>query len=308
MYRCKSPILLIGFNRPDYMVETLNSLRKVRPEKIYFAVDGPRHPDEKQKVTDTQECVKLIDWDCEIKTLFREKNLGCKHGVASAIDWVFKEEDFAIIVEDDILARSEFFQMCDMLNAKYAQNDRIYMISGTNYSPDPKHVHSYVYTQNFTIWGWATWKRCWKDYDVHMSGWENQDIQTKIRVNSPSWFQWQYWKRTLNNLNSNYMDTWDIQWVYHCIKNSGMAVTPTTNLVTNIGVDGAHSNTQTDSHYMDTQPLDLKKGGPSDFLVDAYYDRAIVQKKYVKLIILDFMKAPLRPLYKRLMTYFGTKS
>ena len=300
MYKCTSPVLIIGFNRPDYIKQAIDAIRKVSPTKIYFAVDGPRNDAEKSKVEATQDCVNLIDWECEIKTLFREKNLGCKHGVANAIDWIFQEEEFAIIIEDDIVARPEFFQMCDILGKKFATNERIYMISGTNYFPDITHKNSYIYTKNYTIWGWATWRRCWINYDIEMEGWQDAAVRYTIRKNSPSWFQWQYWKRNLNNLRANYMDTWDIQWVYHCIINSGIAVTSTTNLITNIGVDGVHSNVITNSHFMDTQELDLTKGGPSLFLIDPFYDNKIIRAKYIKLIIFDLLKAPLRPLYKKI--------
>ena len=30
-----------------------------------------------------------IDWECEVKVRFQDKNLGCKTAVSSAIDWFF---------------------------------------------------------------------------------------------------------------------------------------------------------------------------------------------------------------------------
>ena len=304
MYKCSSPVLLIGFNRPNYIKKAIEALRKVKPSKLYFAVDGPRSDSEAEKVLQTQECIKLIDWECNINTLFREKNLGCKYGVASAIDWVFQNEDFAIIIEDDIIAMPDFFEMCDLLGKKYRDTENIYMISGTNYNPDVHHQHSYIYTQNYTIWGWATWKRCWQNYDVEMYGWNDQKNRDAIRKCSPSWIQWQYWKRNLNNLSSDYVDTWDIQWVYHCLINSGLAVTATTNLITNIGVDGVHSQEKTISHFMETQPLNHSKGGPEHMIVDPVYDTKIRNTIYRKLIILDFLKKPIRPFYKRIKGLF----
>ena len=50
-----------------------------------------------------------VDWDCEVKTLFRDKNLGCKYAVSSAIDWFFENEEMGIILEDDCLPSQSFF-------------------------------------------------------------------------------------------------------------------------------------------------------------------------------------------------------
>ncbi len=47
-----------------------------------MASDGPRdtHHDEFKKVHKIRDyLINSIDWDCEIKTLFQEKNLGCKY-------------------------------------------------------------------------------------------------------------------------------------------------------------------------------------------------------------------------------------
>ena len=95
-----APILLIGFNRPDFMAAQIAAVREARPLKLYVAVDGPR-PDEAEKCRAVRECVKLVDWPCEVKTLFREKNLGCKYGVSGAISWFFDNEEEGIVLEDD---------------------------------------------------------------------------------------------------------------------------------------------------------------------------------------------------------------
>ena len=35
----------------------------------------------------TIDLVKQVDWDCEVKTLFQKKNLGCGIGPVTAINW-----------------------------------------------------------------------------------------------------------------------------------------------------------------------------------------------------------------------------
>ena len=35
-------------------------------------------------------------------------------------------------------------------------------------------------------------------------------------------------------------DTWDFQWLYACVKNNGLCILPTLNLVSNVGWDASH--------------------------------------------------------------------
>lgn len=37
----------------------------------------------------TRKIVEKVDWDCEVKTLFRDENLGCGLNVSGAINWLF---------------------------------------------------------------------------------------------------------------------------------------------------------------------------------------------------------------------------
>ena len=110
-YQC-APVLLIGFNRPDFMAAQIAAVRAARPARLYVAVDGPRsdRPDEAEKCRAVRECVKLVDWPCEVKTRFLEKNIGCKYGPATAIDWLFENEEMGIILEDDCYPAPGFFR------------------------------------------------------------------------------------------------------------------------------------------------------------------------------------------------------
>jgi hypothetical protein len=49
------------------------------------------------------------DWDCEVKMLFRDTNVGCKIGPSSAIDWFFEHGESGIILEDDCVPHPTFF-------------------------------------------------------------------------------------------------------------------------------------------------------------------------------------------------------
>ena len=73
----EKPILFIIFNRLDYTKIVFERIRKVKPKKIYICSDGARFPEEEAIVQEVRDWVlNSIDWDCEIKTRFSERNLG----------------------------------------------------------------------------------------------------------------------------------------------------------------------------------------------------------------------------------------
>ena len=100
----KTPILFLVFNRPNSTNKVFKKIKEIKPKKLYVACDGPRHNhNEKEIVNQVRDIATNITWDCDLITLFRNQNLGCKNAVSSAIDWFFENEDKGIILEDDCL-------------------------------------------------------------------------------------------------------------------------------------------------------------------------------------------------------------
>jgi hypothetical protein len=90
MKQFEKPLLFIIFKRLDTTKLVFEQIRKVKPLKLYIASDGSRNESEKVRVYQVREFImKNIDWDCEVKTKFRDKNLGVGFGPNDAIDWFF---------------------------------------------------------------------------------------------------------------------------------------------------------------------------------------------------------------------------
>jgi len=112
LYMFDIPILFLVFNRLETTKQVFEMIRKAAPQKLYLASDGPRinHIGEKEKVDVVRNYIlKFIDWNCEVKTLFGEENLGCGKAPAQAITWFFENEEMGIILEDDCLPHIDFF-------------------------------------------------------------------------------------------------------------------------------------------------------------------------------------------------------
>ena len=167
-YEVQSPVLLLIFNRPDTTFRVFQQIRKAKPGKLYIAADGPRNGN----TTDAELCKNArsitgkIDWDCKLETLFNDDNKGCKIAVSTAINWFLDHEEEGIILEDDCLPSDSFFYFCDAMLERYRFDYRISTITGSNLQAGKKWgTACYYFSQFSNIWGWATWKRFWKNYD-----------------------------------------------------------------------------------------------------------------------------------------------
>lgn len=244
--KLKTPILFLIFNRLDATKEVFQAIRKAAPNKLYIASDGPRVnvPEDSLKVAAVREFVNSnIDWDCEVKTLFREKNLGCKLAVSGAINWFFDCEEQGIILEDDCLPSHSFFVFCEELLDKYKNNKEIAIISGNNFNLEKIGEADYYFSKIPQIWGWATWKRTWEIYDLDMSDYnefKSKKMISKIWQSKKIQF---YWLHIFNEVVRGKISTWDYQLTFSCFLNSKLSVCPNVNLVSNIGFDSGATNT-----------------------------------------------------------------
>lgn len=127
-----TPILIILYNRPDKTKIIFENLKKIKPKNLFVAVDGPKHKEEIMVFNKVLDEIN-VDWECCLKTLFREKNLGCKKGVSSAITWMFEHTDKGIILEDDCIPDLSFYPYCEELLERYKENKNIGAISGDNF-------------------------------------------------------------------------------------------------------------------------------------------------------------------------------
>ena len=91
----ETAVLFLVFNRPETTRQVFETIRRARPSRLYVAADGARagRLGEAQCVEEVRRVCTSIDWPCELHTLFRDTNLGCRKAVSEAIDWFFKHEE-----------------------------------------------------------------------------------------------------------------------------------------------------------------------------------------------------------------------
>ena len=232
------PILLIIFKRLDTTKKLLEKIRSIKPNQLFIAADGARLniQNEQYDCDNVRKYVlDSLDWDCEVKTLFRNENLGCGRGVSSAITWFFDSVDCGIILEDDCIPSLSFFSYVEELLMKYKDDKTVWQICGHNtmgMNPQ-KNNSSYSFSAIEACWGWATWKDRWQQFSYDISC-EDKSLLCKNPYFKKK-YRRDYWFPLFNTMNSQTKDIWDYQWTYRILMNKGFCAIPAYNLIENIG-------------------------------------------------------------------------
>lgn len=284
----QTPILFLIFNRPDCTEKVFETIRSIKPQKLFVAADGPRIGNS----LDLDLCKKArlvstkIDWDCELNILFRDSNLGCGKSVSEAITWFFDHVEEGIILEDDCLPDPTFFLFCDRMLNRYRHNEKIKHIGGNNFQFGINRGDGdYYYSKLSHIWGWATWRRAWKNYEFNLAtakpiseeSFNNAFNKNDLFIN--------YYKYIFFEVADHKIDTWDYQWLYAIIRINGIAICPNVNLVQNIGfgTDATHTHHETTWNKLNTTKPLFSLHPPSNFSIqyeaDAFFLREIIGLK-----------------------------
>jgi hypothetical protein len=254
-----TPILFIIFNRPDTTQQVFDQIKKIKPKKLFITADGPRNDEEKEMCIKTRLITEQIDWNCEVKKNYSDKNLGCKIGVSSGINWFFNQAESGIILEDDCLPNLSFFWFCEQMLRYYENNKKIGMITGDNFqNGKARGDGSYYFSGMANIWGWATWKRAWKYYDIQMNDYPNFKKNNDIKKIWRKKYIQKFWLEKFDLAYNNQIDTWDYQWTYTICKNKLLSITPNKNLVTNIGFGTEATHTKKDKDIANLETITIK--------------------------------------------------
>jgi len=257
-----TPVLFLIFNRPEQSRITFQRIREQRPAFLFIAADGPRahNPEDVQKCqTVRDEVLAMIDWQCEVKTLFREQNLGCGVAVSQAISWFFEQVEYGIILEDDCLPVPFFFSYAQAMLKKYGPMGHVMHISGNNFLTGMETATDVFFSKYPHSWGWATWRDRWSLYTFHIPG--APDFQLS-QFEFLTQEEKAYWRDIFTKTNTGLINTWDYQWFHTIWRYDGICLIPGNNLVVNIGFQHNATHTLTGDNRFDklrTGEFDLKR-------------------------------------------------
>ncbi len=247
-FQLTTPILFLIFNRPECTARVLNEIRQARPTKLFIVADGPRvdSPDDVSKCAEVRRIIDDgLDWHCEVLQNYSDINMGCAQRVSSGISWFFENVEEGIILEDDCLPDRTFFPFCQELLGKFRFDARIGQICGTPFiCQELQRSSSYIFSRYGPIWGWASWRRAWKYYDLRLSNWPQAKELSCLDSISLTSHEKKKRHAIYENIYNGNLYTWDYQWGYAKMSQSLLSIIPSVNMIVNIGfgVDATHTS------------------------------------------------------------------
>jgi hypothetical protein len=243
------PIALFIYNRPEVTASVFDAIRARRPERLFVIADGPRpRGDDDVLTATTRQVTEDVDWPCDVHRDYASANLGIKKRVESGMHLLFEKAgcSSAIILEDDCVPNPSFFRFCEELLERYADTPDVAAICGSRLTPSrASTTHSYSFTRYPCQWGWATWRRAWRQYDGTMSGWDE-------RRHTPWLSEWldddhaeAYWRYQFDRVSAaGNAGDWDIAWLLSSWIEETLSIVPSVNMVSNIGFGPSATHTR----------------------------------------------------------------
>ena len=270
------PIAILIYRRPALVRGLLTALRVQQPKNIWIIADGPKEESENEMCSAArQEAEKGITWKCEVTKVYADKNLGLKDRVETGLDELFAHESSAIILEEDCHPSEDFIPFCQEMLDRYRNETKVGGISGDCFLPkEAKLQPDYFFSRYMHIWGWATWARTWKAYRQKPWTWPRAGFREYYPDCGHDEFL--YWKRIFARVQSGEIHSWDYPWISSFWKDGLVAITPTQNLVRNVGfgADATNSHDETAQTGMEREAsLNPPFTGPKEICADEDLDR-----------------------------------
>ncbi len=274
----KTPVAFLVFNRPDCTARTLAAIREAKPPRLLVVADGPRQhrPEDQEKCALVRQLIADgVDWPCEVECEYAKQNLGCAVRVASGLAWAFSRAERLVVIEDDCLPDPSFFWFCDEMLEKYADDTRVGQICGTPFIRNKVEcATSYVFSRYGPIWGWASWSRAWKYYDLTMGTWPRLKQNGNLSSVISNGVERRFRKKLYDELQGGRSGTWDFQWGYAKLTNSLLSVIPAVSLIENIGFGQDSTHTSTGQSILQRHELSKPLVHPENVIPDGAFEEA----------------------------------
>lgn len=235
------PILVTGFNRPHLLENVLFRLSRLGMKNIWLCLDGPRAHVQRDIESYKKNKLLLSKYSSLFgsRVLEQPLNVGCKLNMNMGISWFFENNDYGVIIEDDIIFSDSLFEY-QLENLKRFEADfSVGSITGfmpvdlqfTTFGSDSRFLVSHKY---FCAWGWGSWATRWREYQADIPDWQSE-LSILSLIERVGVKNLRYWIRRLNQMQSGQVDTWDFQFLFLHFKRKWSVIAPSINLIGNVG-------------------------------------------------------------------------
>ncbi len=276
-----TPILFLTYKRINTARKVFDVIKKIKPKKLYFASNAPQEMSYEKDlimVNKVRDLINYIDWNCKVVKIFHKKHLPVRESIPKSLNIFFKFEKEGIILEDDCLPSIDFFKFCQKMLKMY-RNKNINSICGSRFV---KSKNNEVYFSQYNhAWGWATWRKSWKNFDPSIKFWKKYKGSKKWKNRNNS-SQNKYWEKIFDLTYENKINTWDYAWTACAWYNNQLSIIPPVNLISNIGFgpEATWTVKSKNSKYLKPNNLKSKNFKKQKIIQNKIYDNEVFLKHF----------------------------
>jgi hypothetical protein len=250
-------VLIIGYQRVDNIRSILEIVNSNRINKIYVSVDAPKDGDS-EGIQRNSQIRDLVDefnfrFDGVVLCNFREVNRGCAASVLSSCNWVFKNEKYAIVFEDDCIPSDSFFDFVETNFHLLEGKSDIVMIGGSQLVPSEITKMKACLSSYPMIWGWASTSDKWR---VLLDSFYNLD-RNWAQPNRVNLVERVYWNSGHRRSLKGFIDVWDITIARYMRMQNLHSILPPVPYISNIGRDEFATHTSEESPFLNQDAQDF---------------------------------------------------
>jgi hypothetical protein len=301
-------VLFICYARINQVIESISSLANEGITEFYVSIDAPRN----ERITKIQsaliEALELQTEKLNVKIHVQKSdhNLGVSKAVQFGVDWVFRNAESAIILEDDLKVSPSLASYFSVALRKLDDFDKVLIASANQFNQLNKKTLNCTWTTYPLIWGWATTRSKWKEIKYLINC---MDVNRK---GEKSYAVRGFWLSGRLRVRAQVLDSWALPLADAFHHGSYLAICPPRNLCMNVGNDEFGMHTSTATRWMSTPAYGLAEGWEIpdlDFNRVQEYDRFLEKEFFGIRIWHTFspVKAELQILFKRYVKRKGRK-
>ena len=237
-----APISLFVYNRLKHLKITVNSLKKNAESKkstLYIFSDHWRSEQDKEMVLKVRKFASTILGFKKKITIFRNENFGLSKNIIEGVNYVLKNNNKIIVLEDDLKLSKYFLQYMNYNLNYFEKNNKIASIHGYVYPLKNKlKLEKAFLIRGADCWGWATWRRSWILFEPN----GKKVLKNIINKNLIKEFNYNGAYDYLNMLKKQILkknDSWAIRWHAANFLKNKYTLYPRDTYVQNIGLDGS---------------------------------------------------------------------
>jgi GT2 family glycosyltransferase len=237
-------VALFTFLRTDTLARTLECLRENGVRHIIAFSDGPRCPEEEERVARVRALLRGIDW-ADVRVVERPRNLGLGVSIRTGVAEVLAEHDSVIVVEDDLEFIPGTYDFLRDALARYRDEPRVMSVTAwTHPRTTPAGVDGPYFDGRTECLVWGTWRRAWKGMDRDALSHMQEAVSRGI---DPARYGDDLVEMATREKTKN---IWAVRWSFLHIAQGGLCLRPPHPLVTHMGLDAHASNAGEDTRWL----------------------------------------------------------